>query len=59
MAKRSIENVYCDGRGSIRSCLNNGRRVISVGICNNSYYSFLNFKNINTMMGVAPKYNAI
>jgi hypothetical protein len=25
--------------------------VIAVGICNNLYYSFLNFKNINTMMG--------
>jgi len=53
-----MEKIYGDGRGNIPSSLNSGRHVsLSIGICNNSYYSFLNFKYFNTVMGVTPKYN--
>ena len=56
--KRSKEQMYWDGRvsiWSIRSWLNNGRHVITpIGIRHNSYYSFLNFENANTVMAVTP-----
>jgi hypothetical protein len=31
--------------------------ITPIGICHNSYYSFLNFKNVDTVIGVAPEYN--
>jgi len=60
LTKRSNENMYWEGSGSICSCLNSGRHVSCLPVfVKSSYYPFLNFENVSTEMRIAPKNNTV
>jgi len=33
--------------------------IMPIGVCHNSYYPFLNFKNVDTVRVVTPEYNTV